>query len=162
MTIPFTILDTILMNEATLERNQLLVHIADTLNDLLKFLLRELGFVMSELTFGVFLLFDPGWVPSNTRFEVTPILRANNRRMYVASLKSCLVRANAFLAEDSLDLADSSPDVTFEDSLADDVLDDTFQLFLCLDLLLVKFDTCGLKAFDGILEFGEIYVERRG
>lgn len=159
MAVPLTVLDTVLVNEATLERNQLLVHIANTLNDLLESLLRELGFVMSELTLGVFLLVDPGRVPSNTGFEIASILRTNNRRVDVAGLKPGLVGANAFLAKDTLDLADSSSDVTLEDSLSDDVFDNPFEFFFGLEFLFVKFSTCGLKVLNGLLEIGEVYVE---
>lgn len=159
MTVPLTILDALLVDETTFESNQLLVHLADTFNHFLESLFRETGFVMSQSTFSMLLLLGPCGISANARLENATILRSNDGCVHM--LQFGLVRTLAFLAKYALDLADCSSNVSPEDPLADDVLDDTFQLSLCFELLLVEMSTGGLELLDGLSQTMEVYDKRR-
>ena len=74
MAIPLTVLDTTFMDESSFERDQLLVHLTDTLNSLFKSLLWESRFIMGKLAFTNFrllLLLGPSRVSANSRLEDT-------------------------------------------------------------------------------------------
>ena len=76
-------------------------------------------------------------------------------------LEPGLVGTFTFLAEDTLDLANSASDVSSEDPSADNMLDNAFQSFLGLELFLIKSRTGRLDLFDRLLEIAEVYIQSR-
>ena len=74
MAVPLTILDTTFMDESSFERDQLLVDLTDSLDNLFKSLLWEPRFIMGKfafINFRLLFLLGPSRVSANSRLEDT-------------------------------------------------------------------------------------------
>ena len=164
MAVPLTILDTTFMDESSFERDQLLVDLTDSLDNLFKSLLWEPRFIMGKfafINFRLLFLLGPSRVPANSRLEDTIGTSFRSGDVCIHVLEPGLVRTFAFLAEDTLDLANSASDVSSEDPFTDNMLDDAFQSLLSLELLFIKSRAGRLDFLDRLLEIAEVYIQSR-
>lgn len=133
MSVPLAILNPIFMNKSSFERNELLVHVSNTFDNLLKFLEREpmLSMTMTMpmpvvsvlMFFLLLLLLQPSRIPPNPGLHHMTSRSLHRRYLSRVEVNVRLMRTNTFLAKDFLDLAEQFLCLASVEILPDDFLE---------------------------------------